>query len=190
MENLDIIESNSKNLLEIINQLLDISKIEAGKMSVSKSKIPLAMIIYEAEMLGAGLLSHKPEVEFIKEVEELNKIVYIDNSKVRQIINNLLGNAIKFTKKGYVKLKLSTDDNYLYISVTDTGIGIKEDEIDKIFKPFIQADPSITKEFGGTGLGLTITEKLVALLKGDIKVKSVVDQGTEFCVKILLNEQI
>ena len=187
-KNLNIIEGNAKNLLAIINQLLDISRIEAGKMTVSYTKIPLAMIVSDAEILAGSLLSNKPEVEFIRKVNDPAKMIYIDNGKIRQILTNLIGNAVKFTKTGNITLETLIDDDTLFISVSDTGIGIKKEDIDKIFKPFVQADGSITRKYGGTGLGLSITEKLTTLLNGKIQILSKFGKGTEFRLTFKLSK--
>ncbi len=190
-DNLKLIGSNSKNLLEIINQLLDISRIEAGRMTTSYSKVPLLMIIYDADNLAKPLLNNKPDLEFkaIYDEKDTKRIIYIDNGKLRQIIINIIGNAIKFTKKGTVSLDVRVkNDNKLIISIKDTGIGIKKDDLEKIFQPFVQADGSITTAYGGTGLGLTITQKLVKLLNGTMKVKSKFNHGTEFILNFNLKK--
>ena len=190
-DNLKIIGSNSKNLLEIINQLLDISRIEAGRMTTSYSKTPLLMVVYDADNLAKSLLNSKPEVKFkaIFDKSDTKRMIYIDNSKLRQIIINLIGNAIKFTKKGTVTLDVKVkNENRLIISILDTGIGIKKDDLKKIFQPFVQADGSITTAYGGTGLGLAITQKLVKLLNGTMKVKSTFNCGTEFILNFKLKK--
>ena len=186
--NLDIIESNSKNLLSIIKQLLDISRIEAGRMTVSYSKIPLMMIVYDAETLASSLLSDKPKVKFSKTIENPEKLIYFDHGKVRQILTNLIGNAVKFTAEGEISFFIAVENDRLIIRLTDTGIGIKKEDQEKIFHPFIQADGSITRSYGGTGLGLTITKKLVKLLDGTIKLKSEFGKGTEFKLSFKLSE--
>lgn len=183
--NLDVISNNSKHLLEMINQLLDISRIEAGQMSVNFSNIPLGLLVFNAEMLAKPLLVEKPQVKFVSEIDHPEKQIYTDQGKLRQILTNLIGNAIKFTAEGVILLKIECiDESRIKIVVKDTGIGIKEEDQEKVFMPFIQADVSITKKFGGTGLGLTITKKMVELLEGKIYFKSEFGKGTEFTIEL------
>lgn len=188
-KNLNMISSNSKNLLDIINQLLDISRIEAGRMGVSLSKIPLGLIIYNAESLAKSLLLHKDKVKFVYECDDPEKTIYTDHSKIRQILTNLIGNSVKFTEEGEIFLKTKVNKkNQLILVVRDSGIGIKKDDLDKIFKPFVQADGTITRKYGGTGLGLTITKKMVELLNGTLQVNSKYGQGTEFILTFNLDK--
>jgi len=187
--NLDIIESNSKNLLSIINQLLDISRIEAGRMTVSNSMIPLMLIVYDAETLANALLTERPEVTFQKTVNQAEHMIYFDHGKIRQILTNLIGNAVKFTAKGEISFFIAVEQGKLIIKIKDSGIGIRKEDQKKIFNPFVQADGSITRGYGGTGLGLTITMKLVKLLKGTMKLKSEPGKGTEFTLSFKLPEK-
>lgn len=174
----EFIEDNTKNLLTVINQLLDIAKIDSGKLPISLQKIPLILPINDMENLAKSLLAKKPEVKFIKNVETPERLVYTDYTKMRQILTNIIGNAVKFTKEGEIEISAKIVDNKkLRIVIRDTGIGIKEEYLDKIFEPFIQADSSNTREFKGTGLGLAITKKLVELLSGEIKVDSKFGEG-------------
>jgi len=186
--NLKIIESNSKNLLAIINQLLDISRIEAGKMSVSYSKLPLGMLSFDAEMLAKPLLQDKPDVVFKADVKNPEQQILTDHGKLRQIITNLIGNAVKFTHQGEICFTVKTAGDRLEMTVKDSGIGIGKDDLERIFLPFVQADGSITRQYGGTGLGLTITTKLVKLLNGRIAVKSELGQGSEFILSFKLKK--
>ena len=183
--NLGIIANNSKHLLEMINQLLDISRIEAGQMSVNFSNIPLGLLIFNAEMLAKPLLLEKPSVKFKVDIDHPERQIYTDQGKLRQVLTNLIGNAIKFTEEGEVLLKIEClSEESIRIMVKDTGIGMKEEDQEKVFMPFIQADVSITKKFGGTGLGLTITKKIVELLEGKIYFTTKFGEGTEFIVEL------
>lgn len=186
--NIQIIENNSKNLLAIINQLLDISRIEAGKMNVSYSKLPIGMLSFDAEMLAKPLLHDKPAVVFRSDIKNPEQQILTDHGKLRQIITNLIGNAVKFTHQGEICFSARVIEDRLEMSVKDTGIGIAKTDLKRIFLPFVQADGSITRQYGGTGLGLTITNRLVKLLHGHISIKSTVGQGSEFILSFKLKQ--
>ena len=184
-EYLNAIESSSENLLVIINDILDISKIEAGKLTLEKIGFKIRDCInqniktnyYKAEEKDILLLS---EIE-----ENIDEILMGDTTRLTQIITNLVSNAIKFTSEGFVKVKLSLDQkteqtNTIKFEVLDTGIGISEDKLQVIFESFSQEDESTTRKFGGTGLGLSICKQLVELMGGTLGVKSKKGEGTIF----------
>jgi len=116
-------------------------------------------------------------------------MIYFDHGKIRQILTNLIGNAVKFTAKGEISFFIAVEQGKLIIKIKDSGIGIRKEDQKKIFNPFVQADGSITRGYGGTGLGLTITMKLVKLLKGTMKLKSEPGKGTEFTLSFKLPEK-
>lgn len=186
--NIQIIENNSKNLLAIINQLLDISRIEAGKMNINYSKLPIGMLSFDAEMLANPLLHDKPSVIFRTDIKNPEQQILTDHGKLRQIITNLIGNAVKFTHQGEICFSVRVNENRLEMSIKDTGIGIAKADLKRIFLPFVQADGSITRQYGGTGLGLTITNRLVKLLNGQISIRSTVGQGSEFILSFKLKQ--
>ncbi|MBN1969171.1 MAG: hypothetical protein JXR48_17045 [Candidatus Delongbacteria bacterium] len=185
LKNIDIIESNSKNLLFIINQILDISRIDSGKVVPSYTSIPIALLVNDAVNLARSLMQDRDNVEIRKTITPEDAIIRTDYSKMRQVINNLIGNSVKFTESGFIEIIANVDDGYYTISIRDSGIGIAPEVQKKIFEPFVQADGGITKKYGGTGLGLSIAYKLVKLLNGSIELISEPGIGTEFILKFL-----
>lgn len=178
-------------LLTILNDILDFSKIEAGQMSLENRSFDLAELLKEVQdILGVQAAEKGLELNIIVD-PEITPIRFGDGDRLRQILINLIGNAIKFTKKGYVEVMVLDDlesegvDSLLF-SVTDTGMGIPPDQLDRIFESFSQADTSITRRFGGTGLGLNISRKLIEMMGGSITVVSEVDRGTTFQFNLLL----
>ena len=182
------IRRNGEHLLHIINDLLDISKIEAQKVTVEKLTTPLPQLIADVIGLTRPWAIKKGlayEVEFAGEIPAT---IETDPLRAKQVLVNLIANAIKFTEKGSVKLCVRREISYfrqtIYFEVVDTGIGMNEAQIAKLFQPFTQADESTTRRFGGTGLGLTISQRLSRLLGGDITVQSTPGQGSTFTVHI------
>jgi PAS domain S-box-containing protein len=189
IEHLSIVQESGKNLLGIINDILDFSKIESNNLRLEYVQVnPFEKF----EQISDIFLQRAEEKNIIlKTVIDTNmpKCIKIDPLRISQVISNLLSNAIKFTPNNgeiIYKIDFLKDVNSIFISVKDTGIGIKEESIKHIFKPFTQADSSTTRYFGGTGLGLTISHKLVALMGGELKLKSEVDKGTELYFTIVL----
>jgi PAS domain S-box-containing protein len=181
-ENLDKVLTSAEHLLNLINTVLDIAKIEAGRMDVLAANFRIAALIDLCANTSQPLL--KPGVMFEKQVNEDLNIVYSDQDKIRQIVLNLLSNAAKFTHTGKITLAANKDGDNLRISVTDTGIGISAEALPRIFKEFQQADSSTTRQYGGTGLGLSISRNLARLLGGDITVDSEPDKGSTFTLVI------
>ena len=176
----------SDNLLEIVNGILDISKIEANKLEIVNNEYSTKKILDELVSLCKGRLGEKP-IEFKTNFDaSLPLVLYGDASRIKQICVNILTNAIKYTKKGWIEFKISSviKDNIcrLIISVEDTGIGIKEQNIDKLFNKFERLDLEDNITIEGTGLGLAITKKLVDLMHGKIIVQSVFGKGSKFTV--------
>jgi signal transduction histidine kinase/CheY-like chemotaxis protein/HPt (histidine-containing phosphotransfer) domain-containing protein len=186
---LDTIAKNSRHLLELINDILDLSKVESGQIDVEKTPCGLHDIILDVlEVLGISAQNKGIELVY-KPLTELPARVHTDAGRVRQIVTNLVGNAIKFTPSGSVTIvsrydKNATNDSNVYIEVIDTGIGMNEAQLQKIFDPFVQADSSITRRFGGTGLGLTISKKFANALGGDIFVESEPGKGSRFALSL------
>ena len=179
-ERLEVVHSSGHRLMTLINDILDLSKIEAGKMDLRVEDVLLEDLISEVSSSVYPLIENKA-IEF--EVEkDINTriIVNTDSGKVVQVLINLLGNAIKFTDKGFVKLKIYESDNNLSFDVTDTGIGITEENQAVIFDEFRQADGSTSRKYGGTGLGLSICKKIADLLGGDLTVRSKLGTGSTF----------
>ena len=188
----NMLNVSGKNLLDIINNILDFSKIEAGKMELSNSEFSLRRFMEEISNLLVITVQSKG-LEFVCNIPpNASLLVKGDECRLRQILANLISNAVKFTQEGYVELKVSvselTDSKAkIKFEVIDTGIGIESDKLDAIFQSFIQADGSTTRQFGGTGLGLAIAKQLVELMEGTIEVNSEVGVGTCFHFEITLN---
>ncbi|MBU0992820.1 MAG: response regulator [Proteobacteria bacterium] len=180
-----IIDSSASSLLEIINDILDFSKIEAGKFDIDTIAFDLRVTVEELIDLLAPK-SSKKGIELIFQIEDnVPTSLLGDPGRVRQILLNLCGNAIKFVEEGEVYLKISTDAEtsenvWIRFEVIDTGIGIPEDRMTKLFHSFSQIDSSTTRKYGGTGLGLAISKRLVDLMGGEIGVESTVGKGSTF----------
>ena len=188
---LDIIKSSSENLLKILNDILDLSKLESGNIEFEKINFNIHRIIIQC----INIFSKKAEEKGIslkyKIDENVPEYLIGDPTRISQVINNLLSNAIKFTENGEVGIKVNLKNMYkseaeLLIIVYDTGIGIEQDKLNKIFDPFSQADSSITRRYGGTGLGLTIVKKIINYYNGKIWVESKIGKGTKFFFTLLL----
>ena len=183
----DIVMS-ADNLLEIVNGILDISKIEANKLEIVNTEYVFSKMCDELVALSIGRLGDKP-IEFKTSFDSsIPKVLYGDVSRIKQICVNILTNAIKYTKEGWIEFKISgvIKNNVcrLIISVEDTGIGIKKENIDKLFNKFERLDLEDNITIEGTGLGLAITKKLVELMNGKIVVQSVFGKGSKFTVSI------
>ena len=182
----NMIQNNGTYLLQLINDILDFSKIEAGKLDIEIVECSLETILSKVKSLAA-LKAEEKGVEFnIHVYKEMMTHIVTDPTRLTQCLVNLTSNAIKFTEKGHVYINVSSEDRdgkqYVRFDVEDTGIGIADDKQGNIFEAFRQADGSTTRKYGGTGLGLTITRKLVRLLGGEITVSSQVGQGSVFSV--------
>ena len=185
---LNTIYNSGSHLLELINDILDLSKVEAGRMDIEKIRCQPQTIIGDVvQVLGVRAEEKGITLDF-EASTPVPETVYTDPSRLRQIVTNLVGNAIKFTDQGGVKITLalreSTDRPQLVINVSDTGIGIDKSKLAGIFDPFVQADTSVTRRFGGTGLGLAISQRFAQVLGGDIQVTSRLNQGSEFTVYV------
>jgi signal transduction histidine kinase/CheY-like chemotaxis protein len=184
---LDNIKLSGENLLELINNILDLSKIEAGKIHLSFETINIKQLFKGIFQINKGKAEEK-EIHFSYEVDyRVPEFIEGDRTKINQILMNLTTNAIKFTPSGKaVHMKVSRQEDTLVFQIADTGVGIAADRINYIFDPFEQADNSITRKFGGTGLGLTITKKMTELLHGEIEVESIEGVGSTFTVRLPL----
>lgn len=180
-ERLQVVYKSGKRLMGLINDILDLSKIEAGKMELREEDVLLEEILEEVETTINPLVTEKSlEFNIIRDTNT-RIMVSTDRGKITQVLLNLLGNAIKFTHQGSIELKISTDLNkMLQFDVKDTGIGISEENQKIIFEEFRQIDGSTTRRYGGTGLGLAITKKIIELLKGQIWLKSELGKGSAF----------
>jgi signal transduction histidine kinase/DNA-binding response OmpR family regulator len=184
-EYLETVKLSADSLLTVINDILDFSKIEAGKVDLEATDFNLRDTL-EKIMKTLALRADEKGLELLFEfAPEVPEIVRADGGRLGQVVINLLGNAIKFTHEGEVALKVQVDseegtDSILHFTVSDTGIGVPSEKLQLIFDPFTQADTSTTRKYGGTGLGLTISTRLIAMMGGRIWVESEINRGTKF----------
>jgi signal transduction histidine kinase/CheY-like chemotaxis protein len=184
-EYLETVKMSGDSLLTVINDILDFSEIEAGKIDLESADFSLQDCL-ETTLKTLALRADEKGLELLCEVApEVPEVVRGDSSRLRQVVINLIGNAIKFTNKGEVALKVKSEaregeDLLLHFTVADTGIGIPGEKQESIFEPFTQADTSTTRKYGGTGLGLTISTRLVKMMGGRIWVTSQVGRGSDF----------
>ena len=184
-----VIRKSGESLLTVINDILDLSKMEAGKMTLENDPFSLLITIEDAIELLAPLAAEKGlELALILPPDLEQSIRYGDSTRVRQIIINMVGNAIKFTSKGEVVVTVETDGDQARILVDDTGIGIPQDKADSLFAAFEQADQSTDRKFGGTGLGLSISLQLARLMGGRIQAQARPEGGSRFQVDLHLPE--
>jgi PAS domain S-box-containing protein len=175
----------SQHLLELINDILDLSKIEAGKMPLHVEPVFVPEVVAEVSESVQPML-HGRNLEFSADVQKDMRPIRTDRTKLKQVLLNLLSNAIKFTQDGTVSVSVATlaSGDGVQIIVADTGIGIKPEHLGAIFEDFRQLDQSHTREYGGTGLGLSITRKLLTLLGGEVVVESTYGSGTRFTIDL------
>lgn len=174
------IRRNGEHLLQIINDILDLSKIEAQKFTMDLHEVNLQSLLEEVASIARQRVFEKNLSLDIRYANPLPLKIKTDPLRVKQILINLLGNAAKFTEKGGVTLLVDSDDKNISFHVSDTGIGMSSDQIDSLFRPFSQADVSTARKFGGTGLGLAISQKLAELLNGTLKLQSQLNIGSTF----------
>ena len=184
-EYLSMVQDSGESLLAVINDILDFSKIEAGKLSLESVSFPLRELLGDT-MKSLALRAHRKQIELACHVANVVPTqVEGDPHRLRQVIINLVGNAIKFTEQGEVVLDVNVErasetEIVLHFRVIDTGIGISANQLESIFEAFEQADTSTTRRYGGTGLGLTISSRLIELMHGRVWVESEIDQGSTF----------
>jgi PAS domain S-box-containing protein len=181
--------TSSKALLSLINDILDLSKIESGKMQLNYEVVNSKYFISELQIMFKERANKKGLDLICEKADDFPEVIVMDELRMRQVAINLIGNAIKFTKEGSVKLRLKANDikdghfNFI-MEVADTGIGIKKEKIAEIFDDFIQEDGTTTRNYGGTGLGLSISKRIANLLNGELKVESEVGKGSVFMLDI------
>ena len=181
-EDVQLIRNSGEHLRELIGDILDMSKIEAGMMALRYEPVELRKVAKDIEAFArTQLMAYDRELKIVVNVAPDVETVEADPTRFRQILYNLVSNAIKFTEEGSVKVSMErTDGGMLSVSVADTGIGIKEEDVPIIFEQFRQLDGSLTRAAGGTGLGLPISRRLVELHGGEIWVESELGEGTTF----------
>jgi PAS domain S-box-containing protein len=179
---------NGRHLLSIINDILDVSKIEAGKMTVETIGCSPSQIVLDVAALMTVRAADKNLKFNVHWSGEIPQTIQSDPTRLRQILMNLVGNAIKFTETGGVKLLVSfahsNRNPVMRFDVVDTGVGLNASQVEQLFRPFVQADSSTTRKFGGTGLGLTISKRLAKMLGGDLVVHSVLGEGSTFSLTV------
>lgn len=180
------IHTSGEHLLDVINDILDLSKIEAGQMTVENRQcrlIPILTQVIETLKIRADQGNLELSLQIDGRVPD---VITVDETRLRQVLINTVGNAIKFTKQGQVALfaKMADNGKHIQFDVADTGVGIPAEALKKIFQPFSQADDSVTRKFGGTGLGLAISKQLSETMGGGISVTSEVNVGTVFSIQI------
>ena len=182
-EDLRIIYENGQNLLAMINQVLDLSKFEAGKMQVELREMDPIPVLEDVRALAAGLVQDRP-IRIAYERPAFQARVLGDPDRLRQVFTNLIGNAVKFTEEGEVSIEPALEDGLFKVRIRDTGIGMSEEEILRLFQPFQQVDGSVTRRFGGTGLGLAISRRIMEFMNGEIRVESRKGLGSTFTVEL------
>jgi signal transduction histidine kinase/DNA-binding response OmpR family regulator len=191
MESARVIFNSGNGLLDLIDELLDLSKIEAGKMDIEYSDISLSQLLHDIKSLFLPIAKEKNIDLRVEHNPELSTTLESDKMKLEQILKNLLSNALKFTSDGYVALTVTPDEKgtYLKFVVEDTGVGIAKDKLGVVFEAFTQADGSTKRKYGGTGLGLSISRQLARLLGGEISVTSQPGKGSVFTLIIPTSKQ-
>ncbi len=186
---LSFIYDSAQHLLSLVNDILDLSKIEAGKIRLDLEWMTVEEIIVGAMASTLILIEGKP-IELREEIEPNLPQVFVDRGRIRQVVLNLLSNAAKFTDAGSITLHIhkimKNDQDFICFSVKDTGIGIAAEDMDKVFEAFRQIDSSVARRAEGTGLGMPISYRLVALHGGELWVESKLHEGSTFCFTIPL----
>ena len=192
-ELVEIIKRNGEHLLEIINDILDISKIESGYFEIEQEPCNPCQIVAEVESLLRVRAHQKGIGLSVEYLGAIPKRIISSPIRLRQVLVNLVGNAIKFTNQGQVRIlmqlvKSPKGEMRLRVQIVDTGVGIPSEHLGRLFKPFSQADSSVARKFGGTGLGLALSNRLAGLMGGEIKVESVVGKGSTFTLELPTGE--
>ena len=185
---LSAIYNSGRHLLEIINSILELSKIEAGKMELHITTFDIVPIVHEIVTASQTLVMGK-KIKIDSKIEGTIPVIEADVTKIRQIIFNLISNAAKFTEEGFITVRLRADKTRVAVSVIDTGIGIDKDHLDSVFERFRQVDGSTTRKAGGTGLGLSIAKKFVEMHSGEMRVDSKLGKGSVFTMILPIKQK-
>lgn len=191
LDYISAIHNSGKNLLRIINDILDLAKIESGRLEIQKEPVNITEMVHDLkQVFSLKCVEKSLELKTLTD-KKIHASIMLDDTRTRQILFNLIGNAIKFTEKGAITVSIdhknsegSEDEIDLYIEVADTGIGIPEEQLKTIFEPFVQQKGQSIKMYGGTGLGLSISKRLVEMMNGTITVESQINKGS--CFKVIL----
>jgi signal transduction histidine kinase len=180
---LGMVQNSARHLLSLINDVLDISKIEAGQLKMNLQQFNLPDVIFKVVETNKPF-ADKKNLRLTVSIDENINDITSDNLRVQQILLNLVNNSIKFTETGTISIKCFLDSNYVKIQITDSGMGIESEKIEQLFKPFMQIDTGLTRKHEGTGLGLSICKKLTEMLNGSIEVESKYGSGSTFTVTL------
>lgn len=180
MKYIQAINSSANSLMHLLNDLMDIAKLEANQMVLQYRQVHLHQLLYEVKDFFAAEIQRKPLELKLQITEDTPHLFYTDLGRLRQILLNLVGNAIKFTEQGIIEIKVTTAENSLTFAVEDTGIGIDAADQEKIFQIFTQADASISRRYSGTGIGLAISKRIIEQMGGTISVTSQLGKGSCF----------
>jgi signal transduction histidine kinase len=178
---MNMVQNSARHLLALINDVLDISKIEAGQLELSPSNFDLKTSIDKMVKLVSPL-AEKKGLDIRLDLSEDVGTITADQRRLEQVILNLINNAIKFTDKGHIMISYRVEDDQCLLSVSDTGIGIRAEDLSKLFQPFHQIDTGIARRHEGTGLGLSICRKILDMMGGTIGVESRWGQGSTFTI--------
>ena len=189
---LGLIYKNGQHLLHLINDVLDMAKIESGKMNLNIEKFKLQETIEDVTSITSALANEKNLALFIEPDSDHEVEINADKIRLRQVMINLINNAIKFTEKGEIAIHVAREANNVLISVKDTGIGIPIDQLESVFQEFTQVDTTTTRKAGGTGLGLPISRRLIEMHSGRLWVESsgVDGEGSTFYVFLPIEAKI
>lgn len=186
---LETIFSSGKHLLGLINDILDLSKIEAGELDIESNEVEIIPIVEEVISIVEDHAHRKNLTLSIKTAYPIPKIIHTDALRLKQVLLNLCSNAVKFTEHGSITfhIKYEQQKHILNFEIEDTGIGLKEDQIEKVFRPFKQADTHTSRQYGGTGLGLSLSKQITELLGGSLTAESTYGKGSTFIVTLQLS---
>ncbi len=180
----ELIDESGKSMMRLLNDILDLSKVEAGQIEVTQEPVELAQLLRSCAMLHSANASQKGLALEVDLDPSLPHTIISDSLRLRQIILNLAGNAVKFTESGTITLRAALNGDTILIGVEDTGIGIPSNRVEGIFKPFEQADNATSRKYGGTGLGLAISRQMAQLLGGSLSVSSISGTGSCFMLRL------
>lgn len=183
VEFLQAIRDNSKRLLTLVNDLFDLSNLEVGSIDLHRREVPFHEIIMRSTSKVAVALSRKA-VDLRVDLADRDPMVMGDPQRLEQVMDNLLSNAVKFTEEGTVQVRTFIEDGWVVAEVADSGVGIAEDHLDQLFEPFVQEDSRLNRKFEGSGLGLSLVKRLLALMDGDIEAESEKDEGSIFRIRL------
>jgi len=178
-EYLGMVTKSSQQLLLLINEIIELSKIETGQFIMNQNEFDFFTFIKQINQIYK-LKAKDKNLDFIEELDTLPEVICGDQAMIEKVFINILDNSIKFTNQGFIKVKVLSDAQKIYVEITDTGIGIQKDKETLVFKKFVQLDGSPRRKYGGTGVGLTIAKAVIDMMGGEIYYKSLENQGTTF----------